>query len=62
MLFCNYSNFAHISKYKMKTILMSKIIETWHGARVGPSKQLLPLGPLPILNIIQVKKLGTTPL
>jgi hypothetical protein len=39
-----------------------KIIETWHGARVDPSKQFLPLGPLPILNRIQVIKLGTTPL
>jgi hypothetical protein len=46
----------------MKTILMSKIIETWHGARGDPSKQLLPLGPLPILNRIQVIKLGTAPL
>jgi hypothetical protein len=46
----------------MKNIPMSKIIETWHGARVDPSKQLLPLGTLPILNIIQVIKLGTTPL
>jgi hypothetical protein len=35
--FCNYSNFAPISKYKVKTISMSKIIETWHGARVDPS-------------------------
>jgi hypothetical protein len=46
----------------MKTIPMSKIIETWHGARVDPFKQLLPLGPLPILNRIQFIKLGTTPL
>jgi hypothetical protein len=60
--FCNYSNFAQISKYKLKTIRMSKIVETWHGARVDPSKQFLPLGPLPILNRIQVMKLGTTPL
>jgi hypothetical protein len=59
--FSNYSNFAQISKYKMKIILMSKNIETWHGARVDHSKQLLPLGPLPIPNIIQVIKLGTTP-
>jgi hypothetical protein len=29
MLFCNYLNFAHISKCKMKTIPMSKIIETF---------------------------------
>jgi hypothetical protein len=27
---------------------MSKIIETCHGVRVDHSKQLLPLGPLPI--------------
>jgi hypothetical protein len=39
---------------------MSKIIEAWHGARVDPSQQLIPLGPLPILNRIQVIKLGTT--
>jgi hypothetical protein len=26
VLFCNYSNFAQILKYKVKTILMSKII------------------------------------
>jgi hypothetical protein len=51
-----------ISKYKMKVIPMSKIIEAWHGARVDPSKQFLPLGPLPILNIIEVIKFGTTPL
>jgi hypothetical protein len=51
-----------ISKYIMKVILMSKIIKTGHGARVDPSKQLLSLGPLPILNRIQVIKLGTTPL
>jgi hypothetical protein len=57
--FYNYSNLAPISKYKVKTIPMSKIIETWHGARVDPSKQFLPLGPLPILNIIQVIKFGT---
>jgi hypothetical protein len=57
--FCNYSNFAPISKYKVKTISTSKIIETWHGARVDPSKQFLPLGPLPILNRIQVIKFGT---
>jgi hypothetical protein len=36
VLFCNYSNFAQISKYKVKIIPMSKIIETWHGARVDP--------------------------
>jgi hypothetical protein len=60
--FCNYSNFDQISKYKLKAILMSKIIETCHGARVDHSKQFLPLGPLPMLNIIQVIKLGTTPL
>jgi hypothetical protein len=58
--FSNYSNFAQISKYKTKTIPMPKIIETWHGIRVDHSKQLLPLGPLPILNRIQVIKLGTT--
>jgi hypothetical protein len=62
VLFCNYSHFAPISKYKVKTIPMSKIIETWHGARVDPSKQFLPSGPLLILNRIQVIKLGTTPL
>jgi hypothetical protein len=28
--FCTYSNFAPISKYKVKTISTSKIIETWH--------------------------------
>jgi hypothetical protein len=58
--FSNYSNFTQISKYKTKTITMSKIIETLHGVRVDHSKQLLPLGPLPILNTIQVIKLGTT--
>jgi hypothetical protein len=57
--FSNYSNFAQISKYKRKTILMSKIIETWHGVRVDYSKQLIPLGLLPIPNRIQVIKLGT---
>jgi hypothetical protein len=57
--FSNYSNFAQISKYKMKTILMSKIIETWHDARVDHSKQLLLLVLLPISNRIQVIKLGT---
>jgi hypothetical protein len=57
--FSNYSNFAQISKYKMKTILMFKSIETWHGVIVDHSKQLLPLAPLPILNKIQVIKLGT---
>jgi hypothetical protein len=60
--FFDYSNFARISKYKTKTILMSKNIETWYGARVDPSKQLLLLGPLPIPNRIKVIKLGTTPL
>jgi hypothetical protein len=39
---------------------MSKNIETWHGSIVDHCKQLLPLGPLPILNIIQVIKLGRT--
>jgi hypothetical protein len=39
-----------------------KIIETWHGVRVDPSKQLLSLGPPQILNRIQVIKLGTAPL
>jgi hypothetical protein len=39
---------------------MFKIIGTWHGVGVDHSKQLLPLGPLPILNRIQVIKLGTT--
>jgi hypothetical protein len=58
--FCNYSNFAPISKYKVKTIPTFKIIETWHGARIDPSKQFLPLGLLPILNRIQVIKFGTT--
>jgi hypothetical protein len=58
--FSNYSNFARISKYKTKTIPMSKVIETWHGVRVDHSKELLPLGTLPILNTIQVIKLGTT--
>jgi hypothetical protein len=58
--FCNYSNFAPISKYKVNTIPTSKIIETWHGTRVDPSKQFLPLGPLPIVNRIQVIKFGTT--
>jgi hypothetical protein len=37
-----------------------KIIETWYGVRDDYSKQLLRLGPLPILNRIQVIKLGTT--
>jgi hypothetical protein len=62
MLFCNYSNFAQISKYKVKTILLSKIIETRYGARDDCFQQLLPLGSLPILNRIQVIRLGTTPL
>ncbi len=43
----------------MKTILMSMNVQTWHGARVDPFKQFLPLGPLPILNRIQVIKFGT---
>jgi hypothetical protein len=60
VLFCKYSNLASISKYKVKTIPMYKIIETWHGARVDPSKQFLPLGPLPILNRTQVIKFGNT--
>jgi hypothetical protein len=38
---------------------MSKNIETWYGARFDHSKQILTLGPLPILNIIQFIKLGT---
>jgi hypothetical protein len=59
VLFCKYSKLASISKYKVKTVPMSKIIETWHGARVDPSKQFLPLGPLPILNRTQVIKFGT---
>jgi hypothetical protein len=62
VLFCNYSNFAQISKYKVKAISMSKIIETWYGTRVDCFQQLLPLGPRPILNISKVIKLGTTPL
>jgi hypothetical protein len=37
---------------------MSKNIETLHGAIVDHSKQLIPLGPLPILNIIQSYKIG----
>jgi hypothetical protein len=37
---------------------MSKNIEAWHGARLDHSKQLLPLGPLPIPNRIQVIKIG----
>jgi hypothetical protein len=37
-------------------------IETWHGVIVDHSKQLLPLGPLPIPNKIQVIKLEQTPL
>jgi hypothetical protein len=53
--FSNYSNFAQISKYKTKTILMSKIIQTWHGIRIDHSEQLLP-----IINRIQVIKLRTT--
>jgi hypothetical protein len=60
ILFYKYSNLASISKYKVKTVPMSKIIETWHGARVDPSKQFLPLGPLSIRNRIQVIKFGTT--
>jgi hypothetical protein len=60
VLFCKNSNLASISKYKVKTVPMSKIIETWYGARVDPSKQFLPLGPLSIRNIIQVIKFGTT--
>jgi hypothetical protein len=62
VLFCKYSNFAQILKYKVKIIPLSKIIETWYGDRVDSYQQLLPLGPLQILNIIQVIKLGTTPL
>jgi hypothetical protein len=59
LLFFNYSIFAQISKYKTKTILMPKIIETLLGARVDHSTQLLPLGRLRIFNRIQVIKLGT---
>jgi hypothetical protein len=58
--FSNYSYFVQNSKYKTKTIPMLKIIETWYGVRDDYSKQLLRLGPLPILNRIQVIKLGTT--
>jgi hypothetical protein len=57
--FSNYSNFAPILKYKTKTILMSINVQTWHAARVEYSKQLLPLGPLPIPNRIPVIKFGT---
>jgi hypothetical protein len=59
--FSNYSKWSlfQILKYKMKTILMSINIRTWHGARVDYSKQLLPLGPLPIPNRIPVIKFGT---
>jgi hypothetical protein len=57
--FSNYSNFAQILKYKTKTILMSINVQTCHGARVYYSEQLLPLGPLPIPNIIPVIKFGT---
>jgi hypothetical protein len=58
-LFSNYSNFAPILKYKTKTILMSIIVQTWHGARVDYSEQPLPLGPLPVPNRIPVVKFGT---
>jgi hypothetical protein len=57
--FSNYSNFAPILKYKMKTILMSINVYTWHGAIVDYSEQLLPLGPLPIPNRIPVIKFRT---
>jgi hypothetical protein len=57
--FSNYSNFAPILKYKMMTILISKNGQTWHGARVDFSEQLLPMGPLPIPNRIPVIKFGT---
>jgi hypothetical protein len=57
--FSNYSNFAPILKYKTKTILMSINVQSWHGARVNYSEQLLPLGPLPIPNRIPVIKFGT---
>jgi hypothetical protein len=40
--FSNYSNFAPILKYKTKTILMCINVQTWHGARVDYSEQLLP--------------------
>jgi hypothetical protein len=43
----------------MKTILMSINVQTWHGARVDYSEQLLPLGALPIPNKIPVIKFGT---
>jgi hypothetical protein len=56
--FSNYSNFTLILKYKMKTILMSINLQTWHGSRVDYSEQLLPLGPLPIPNRIPVIKFG----
>jgi hypothetical protein len=57
--FSNYSNFAPILKYKIKTILMSINVETWHDSRAEYFEQLLPLGPLPIPNRIPVIKFGT---
>jgi hypothetical protein len=38
---------------------MSINVQTWHGASVGYSEQLLPLGPLPIPNRILGIKFGT---
>jgi hypothetical protein len=39
--------------------IMSINVQTWHGASVGYSEQLLPLGPLPIPNRIPGIKFGT---
>jgi hypothetical protein len=58
-LFPNYLNFALILKYKTKTILMSINVQTWHGAIIDYSEQLLPLGTLPIPDRIPVIKFGT---
>jgi hypothetical protein len=54
-LFKNCSNFVIQNKDHPD----AKNIQTWHHARANYSEQLLPLGRLPIRNIIQVIIFGT---
>jgi hypothetical protein len=57
-LIFQYSNYLQTLKYKMKAILLYTNIQTWHGHRVEHSKQLFPLGELPIPNRIHVTNYG----
>jgi hypothetical protein len=50
--FFNCSKIAQFLQFKYATIPKSKNVQTWHGARVGHSEQLFPLGRLPIPNRI----------